>query len=160
VRSTGPAPWLRVLYRAPLVAYRLGLAGREHWFGMHWLLAVTRGRRTGREHAVLVDLLGEDVVRGRYYFQSAYGRDADWLRNIEAQGFFEAQVGRERFRARLEEAPRDEALRVMLAYVRAHRFYSPAIAWVLGYPGSLRSAEAVADWLVEKFGMLAAVREG
>jgi len=31
---------------------------------------------------------------------------------------------------------------------------------VLGYPGSLRSAEAVADWLVEKFGMLAAVREG
>jgi deazaflavin-dependent oxidoreductase (nitroreductase family) len=154
-----PGRLLRAFYGAPLVAYRLGLAGREHWIGMHWILIVTRGRRSGREHAVLLDLLGEDPSRRRYYVQAAYGRQADWVRNIEAHPGFEAQVGTERFAARMETVPEEEARAVMLAYVRAHSFYSPFIARMLGYPGPTRDAKAVADWLVEKFGMLAIVRE-
>jgi len=154
-----PGKLLRALYRAPLVAYRLGLAGREQWIGMHWILIVTRGRRSGREHAVLLDLLGEDASRGRYYVQAAYGREADWVRNIEAHPRFEAQVGTERFPARMESAPAEEARAVMLAYVRAHSFYSPFIARMLGYPGSLRDPEAVAEWLVQRFGMFAIVRD-
>ena len=154
-----PGPLLRAFYRAPLVAYRLGLAGREQWIGMHWILIVTRGRRSGREHAVLLDLLGEDASRRRYYVQAAYGREADWVRNIDAHPRFEAQVGTERFAARMESAPEEEARTVMLAYVRAHRFYSPFIARMLGYRRSLRDHEAVAAWLVEKFGMLAIVRQ-
>jgi len=151
-------PSMRALYRAPLVAYRLGLAGREHWIGMHWILIVTRGRRSGREHAVLLDRLGDDPTRGRYYVQAAYGRNADWVRNVEAHPAFEAQVGTERFAARMETAPDSEARAVMLAYVRAHSFYSPFIARMLGYPGSMRDTQAVADWLVDRFGMLAIVR--
>ena len=153
-----PGRWLRVLYRAPVVAYRLGLAGRESWIGMHWVLIVTRGRRSGREHSVLVDLLGKDEPRGRYFVQSAYGRSADWVKNIEARPLFEAQVGRQRFAARLEEVSPSEALRVMTDYVEAHRFYSPFIARMLGYRGSLRATDEVAEWLVGRFGMLAVVR--
>jgi deazaflavin-dependent oxidoreductase (nitroreductase family) len=153
-----PSAWLRAIYRMPLAAYRLGLAGREHWLGMRWVLIVTEGRRSGRPHAVLVDLLGEDAARGRYFVQAAYGRRADWVRNIEAHPVFDAQIGRQRFRARMEEAEPPEATRVMLEYVRAHRWYSPGIAWMLGYRGSLGSAEAVAAWLVEKFGMLVLVK--
>jgi deazaflavin-dependent oxidoreductase (nitroreductase family) len=154
-----PGKLLRALYRAPLVAYRLGLAGREHWIGMHWILVVTRGRRSGREHAVLLDLLGEDASRRRHYVQAAYGRAADWVRNIEAHPRFEAQVGTERFAARMEPAQEEDARAVMLAYVRAHSFYSPFIARMLGYPGSLRDPAAVADWLVHRFGMFAIVRD-
>ncbi len=153
-----PSPLQRALFRAPLVAYRLGLAGREHWIGMRWILIVTRGRRSGREHAVLLDRLGEDPTRGRYYVQAAYGRDADWVRNVETHPGFEAQVGTERFAARLEPVPDEEARAVMLAYVRSHALYSPFIARMLGYPGSMRDAEAVAGWLVDRFAMLAIVR--
>jgi len=153
-----PARWLRAIYRMPLAVYRLGFAGSERWLGMHWLLITTTGRRSGRPHRVLVDLLGHDPARGRYFIQAAYGRRADWVRNIEVHPVFEAQVGRERFRARMEEAERQEAERVMLDYVRAHPLYSPGIAWMLGYRGSLRSAESVAAWLVATFGMLAIVR--
>lgn len=157
-RKRRPGIWLRAIYRMPLGVYRLGLGGWERWLGMHWVLIVTAGRRSGRPHAVLVDLLGQDPAGGRYFVQAAYGRRADWLRNIEAHPVFDVQIGRERFRARMEEAQRREADRVMLAYVRAHRFYSPGIAWMLGYRGSLRSAETVASWLVETFGMLTIVR--
>ncbi|MGH7896451.1 MAG: nitroreductase/quinone reductase family protein [Candidatus Binatia bacterium] len=150
---------MRMIYRLPLAAYRFGLAGREHWLGMHWVLIVTTGRRTGRTHAVLVDRLGEDPARGRYFVQAAYGRRADWVRNVEAHPVFDAEVRGQRFRARMEEAEPREAARVMLEYVRAHPWYSPGIAWMLGYRGSLRSAEAVAAWLVENFGMFVIVRQ-
>jgi len=153
-----PGPWLRAIYRMPLAVYGAGFAGWERWLGLHWMLIATVGRRSGRPHAVLVDLLGHDPGRGRYFIQAAYGRCADWVRNIEARPIFEAQVGRERFRARMEEAGRQEAERVMLAYVRSHPLYSPGIAWMLGYRGPLRSPESVAAWLVEGFGMLVIVR--
>ena len=149
---------MKLVYRAPLVAYRLGLAGREHWVGMHWLALTTRGRKSGREHTVLLDLIGDDRERGRYYVQAAYGRDADWVRNAEASGTVGAQVGAKRFAARLEAAAPDEARAAMLAYVRAHSFYSPFIAWMLGYRGPLRDPHAVAEWLVAQFGMFAVVR--
>lgn len=154
-----PGPILRALYRAPLVAYRFGLAGREHWLGLRWILIETRGRRTGRRHAVLVDLLGEEPESGRHFVQSAYGGSADWVRNVEANRRLQAQVGTERFAARLESVEPMTARRVMLAYRSAHPLYSPFIAWILGYHGPLRSAEEVAEWLVAKFGMLAIVRE-
>src|ERR1044072_10777 len=112
-----PGPVMKVVYRAPLVAYRLGLAGGEHWIGMHWLALTTRGRKSGREHTVLLDLIGEDRQRRRYYVQAAYGRDADWVRNAEARGTIDAQVGIERFTARLEMEAADEARAVMLASV-------------------------------------------
>jgi deazaflavin-dependent oxidoreductase (nitroreductase family) len=152
-----PAWWLRALYRAPLVAYRLGLAGWEPWIGMHWIMIVTRGRRSGREYSVLVDVLGTDAPRGRYFIQSAYGRSAHWMKNIEARPLFEAQVGKQRFTARLEEVSPGEARRVMSDYVRAHRFYSPFIARMLGYRGAAGDTDEVASWLVDRFGMLAIV---
>jgi hypothetical protein len=103
-------------------------------------------------------LLGEDPGAGRYFVQAAYGRGADWVRNVEAHPRFEAQVGDRRFAARTEALEPSEARGVMVAYVRAHRFYSPAIAWMIGYRGPLGSPESVADWLIARFGMLAIVR--
>jgi deazaflavin-dependent oxidoreductase (nitroreductase family) len=153
-----PGRWLRALYRAPLAVYRAGAGGLERRLGMRWILLRTRGRKTGRPHEVLVDVLGED--RGRHYVQAAYGRRADWVRNAEAAGRFEAEVGRDRFAATLEPVEEGEARRILRAYVASHPVYSPFVAWMLGYRGPLREPGAVADWLVERFGLLAIVRIG
>jgi len=151
-----PGLWLRLLYRLPVALYHSGAAGWESAIGFSWILLVTRGRKTGREHAVMLDVLGAED--GRHYVQAAYGEAADWRKNIAASGDFEAQVGRERFAARLEPVDDRDARRVMLAYVESHPLYSPTIAWMLGYRGSLREAESIAGWLVDRFSMLAVVR--
>jgi len=150
-----PGLWLRLLYRVPVALYRAGAAGWETALGLAWILIVTRGRKTGREHAVMLDLLG--VEGDRYYVQAAYGERADWRKNIAAAGEFEAQVRADRFDARLEACDEREARRVMLAYVEAHPTYSPFIAWMLGYRGP-REPESIAGWLVARFGLLAIVR--
>ncbi len=153
-----PGLWLRLLYRLPVALYRVGAAGWEAAFGLSWILVITRGRKSGREHAVMLDLLG--VVGERYYVQAAYGASADWRKNIEAAGKLEAQVGPDRFAARLEVCDDREARRVMLVYVGAHPLYSPSIAWMLGYRGPLREPESVAAWLADRFGLLAIIRVG
>jgi hypothetical protein len=149
---------MRRLYRLMLSAYRAGLAGREHWIGMRWVLIETIGRRSGRPHAVLVDLLGEARSEGRFFLQSAYGNASDWLRNAEGGRPIWAEVGGERFAARLESVDDETARRVMLAYVHAHPVYSPLVAWMLGYLGPLGAHADIATWLVDRFGMLAVVR--
>lgn len=150
-----PGLWLRLLYRVPVALYRVGAAGWETALGLSWILVVTRGRKSGREHAVMLDLL--DVEGDRYYVQAAYGERADWRKNVAAAGKFEAQVGTHRFAARLEVCDDREARRVMLRYVQEHPLYSPAIAWMLGYRGP-REPESVSAWLVDRFGLLAIVR--
>src|SRR5262249_44181662 len=112
-----PGRWLRGLYRAPLALYRHGGAGWEAWIGWRWILVITRGRKTGREHAVLLDLIGQNQNDERFFVQAAYGRRADWVLNAEAAGELEAQVGRRRFVARMEWVADEEARRVMRAYV-------------------------------------------
>jgi deazaflavin-dependent oxidoreductase (nitroreductase family) len=149
---------MRRIYRAPLLAYRAGLAGREHWLGMRWILIETIGRSSGRPHTVLVDLLGEARGEGRYFLQSAYGPASDWVRNAEASQKFWAEVGGERFEARLESVDDETARRILLAYVDAHPLYSPGIAWMLGYRGPLGEHRRIATWLADRFGMLAVVR--
>lgn len=153
-----PGRWLRVLYRAPLAVYDLGLAGHEHRLGLEWVLIETRGRKTGRIHRVLVDRIGEDASTGRVFVQSAYGANSDWVKNARAAGALWAEVRSERFAARLEVPDDATARRMMIAYVRAHPLYSPFIARMLGYRGSFRDPEQVAAWLVDNFGMLAIAR--
>lgn len=151
-----PARWLRLLYRLPLIAYDAGLAGREQRLGLAWVLIETRGRTSGRVHRVLVDRIGEDA--STVFVQSAYGGTSDWVKNARANGALWAEVRGERFAARLETPDDATSRRVMLAYVRAHPLYSPWIARMLGYRGSLRDPERVATWLVDELGTLALAR--
>lgn len=160
VPTRRPPPWMRALYRAPLHAYRAGLAGREHWFGLSWVLIETFGRKTGRPHRVLVDRIGEAAAERRFFMQSAYGDDSDWVRNARANPRLFAEVRGNRFPARLETVDDVTARRIMSDYVHAHRIYSPFIAWMLGYRGRLAEPEVVASWLVDNFGMLAIVAKG
>lgn len=153
-----PSRLMSLIYRASLRAYRAGLGGREHWIGMRWILIETIGRRSGRPHSVLVDLLGEDPTEGRFFLQSAYGVTSDWVRNAQANERFWAEVGGARFEACLESVDDETARHILSAYVGAHPVYSPCIAWMLGYDGPLGAHGQIANWLVDRFGMLAVIR--
>src|SRR5262249_23230184 len=70
----------RLLFRAPLLLYRLGLGGLERLIGIEWIVLTTRGRRTGNSHSVMLDVIAHDAVSGTYYVQPADERRTHWVR--------------------------------------------------------------------------------
>lgn len=85
------------------------MMGWEKILGVNLMLITARGRRTGRPHRVLVDVLDHDENGDVYYIQSTYGEGADWVQNIKANPVFEAEVGRRRFKATAGRVPCSEA---------------------------------------------------
>jgi deazaflavin-dependent oxidoreductase (nitroreductase family) len=55
------------------------------------------GRKTGRLHQVVVMVLRHDPETGEAVICSAWGQDADWVRNIRARPAVRVQIGRDSF---------------------------------------------------------------
>jgi deazaflavin-dependent oxidoreductase (nitroreductase family) len=127
-----PGPMLRRLFKVPLFLHRIGLGGMERIIGVRLMRLTTKGRRTGRNHTVMVDVLGHDEEEDTYYIGSAYGDRADWVRNIGANPVFEVEVGRRRFKARARRVPNPESSEMVSRYLDEHRFYAKGIAWMMG----------------------------
>ena len=92
----------------------------------------TVGRRTGKHHSVMVDVLRHDPEDDVYFVQSAYGAGADWVRNIKVNPVFEVQVGRRRFKAVAEWVLGPQASEVLLEYIDDHRLYARAVMLAIG----------------------------
>jgi len=68
-----------VLFRAPLVLYRLGL-GRL--LGRRFVYLEHTGRRSGKPRQTVLEVV--DRIDGSPVVVAAFGRRTDWLRNLEA----------------------------------------------------------------------------
>lgn len=118
---------LRYFLRAPVYIYRLHL-GRL--LGRRFLLLTHTGRSGLRRQTVLEVMeyrkeVPEAVV------MSGFGRNSDWLRNIETAGNEEVTIGGEHFAATHRFLGEDEAVNVVKNYERANRFMIPIVRWVL-----------------------------
>lgn len=125
-----PSAWKRRLYRAPRVLFDAGLARTARRLGIPWILIRTRGRRSGREHAVVLDCLHEEP--GRWYVQSAYGPDADWVRNVLADPRVRIETGSEQALATASRLSPQEAGVIAAAIVAAHPIYARLVGAGLG----------------------------
>jgi deazaflavin-dependent oxidoreductase (nitroreductase family) len=123
-----PAGLLRRLYRAPVHLYRWK-CGRL--LGNRFLLLTHVGRRSGRHHQTVLEVAeyrreGPEVV-----VMSAYGPDADWLRNIQVTPNPEVVVGPHRFVASYRVLGEEEAVSVVRGYEQRNRFMAPIIRFVM-----------------------------
>ena len=127
----------RFLFRLPLRFERFGGLRLERMFarlvGIEWIRLETVGRRTGRPHVVVLDIVGHDRERDRYYVQPAHGRSSEWVRNVAAHPGVTARVGERRFRARVRDATGPEGAEVVLRFLRAHPRYARMIVFFVGY---------------------------
>ncbi len=118
---------LRRLFRAPVHLYHWGWQGV---LGRRFLLLIHTGRNSGLRRETVLEVMeyreGPEVI-----VMSAYGRKADWLRNIEAGPDPEVIVGRHRFTAAHHVLGPEEAVRVVADYERRNRFIAPVIRRVL-----------------------------
>jgi len=130
---------LRRVFRAPAVLYRC----RCGWLlGNRFLMLEHKGRRTRRTRRTVLEVMRYRRDVPEWTVMCAFGRDADWLRNIEARAEAVVLVGARRFSARWRLLDVEEAAAVIAQYERRNRFMAPVvrvgISWLAGwrYDGS------------------------
>ena len=120
--------WLRWVFRAPRRLYDVGWGGL---LGHRFLLLRHTGRRTGRQRAVVLEVLRHDPATGEHVVVSGFGPRADWLRNLEAGGPADVTVGRTTFRVRHHVLDSDTAVAVLAEYEHRKRLARPVLRRVL-----------------------------
>src|SRR5579875_1447973 len=112
------------LFRAPRYLYRWGLAPL---LGRRFLLLVHTGRRSGQRRETVLEVMEFRDVGPEVVVMSAFGRNADWLQNIETNPDPEVVVGRHRFVAVHRVLGADEAISVVRGYEQRNRWVAPLI---------------------------------
>jgi deazaflavin-dependent oxidoreductase (nitroreductase family) len=119
---------LRTIFRLPVYVYRWRLG----WlFGHRFLLLVHVGRRTGRRHETVLEVLEYRKAPREAVVMSGFGRNANWLRNISAGRCVQVAIGADRFTATHRVLETGEAASVVSAYEQRHRLLTPLIRLVL-----------------------------
>jgi deazaflavin-dependent oxidoreductase (nitroreductase family) len=95
------------------------------------LLLIHVGRRSGRRRCTMLEIVEYRSEGPEAVVISAFGRDARWLRNIEATPDPEVVIGSLHFIAICRVLREEEAARVLGGYERRNRLMAPIIRRVL-----------------------------
>jgi deazaflavin-dependent oxidoreductase (nitroreductase family) len=156
VKRERPSPLGRVILRLPFGIYKLGLLGCERLFGQEWLALTTKGRRTGRPHTVLLDVVGHDSRSDRFYVQPGWGDRSDWVLNVRACSRVTVEVRRRCFAACVVDVSGPEGARVLHDFATKHWFQAMWVTWLnptLKPPAG--TTEEIIDWLASHVLMFA-----
>ena len=131
------------VFRLPLPLYRRGWG----WLlGDTFLLLVHTGRRTGKPYSTVAMVLSYNPRTRTAVICSAWGKDTDWIRNIQAHPALKVQIGRESFTPGQRFLSEDESVAVMAGFQRRHPYRSRLLASIMGW-GDLRSDAAARDFV-------------
>ena len=110
----GVNPFFRMLFKLPILTYRLGLGGL---IGKRILLLTTIGRKTGKPRVTALGY-GYDAPNDTYYVMTGWGGKSDWLRNASANPRVRVQVGARQFDGIAARVPEAQSVALMREYVR------------------------------------------
>ncbi len=137
----------RLILRLPVALYRIHLG----WvLGQRFLLLTHRGRKTGRVHQTVIEVIAYDPERREATVISAWGERADWFRNVQAAPAISVQLGGMRCQSpahRVLTAAECDAL--LLRYQRDHALGARVVGWLFRWPTPDRRDEwrALTSWL-------------
>lgn len=132
-----------VIFRLPLALYQRGWGGL---LGGTFLLLVHAGRTTGKLHHMVAMVLRHNAETGEAVICSAWGQDADWIRNIRARPAVRVQIGRDSFTPQQRFLSEEEALAVMAEFQRRHPGRLRLLSAIMGW-GDLRSDTAAREFI-------------
>ena len=131
------------VFRLPLPLYRRGWG----WLlGDTFLLLVHAGRKTGKPYSTVAMVLSYDRYTHEAVICSAWGKDSDWIRNIQAHPALKIQIGRESFTPNQRFLSADDSVAIVAEFQRQHPYRSRLLASVLGW-GDLRSDTAAREFV-------------
>ena len=122
------------LFRVPVYLYRFHLG----WlFGHRCLLLTHIGRRTGLRHQTVLEVVEYRSPGPEVVVVNGFGRNSDWVRNIEERQGEEVTVGSQHFAASHRFLGEEEAVEVIRNYEHRNRFIGPIVrkglSWLLGW---------------------------
>jgi deazaflavin-dependent oxidoreductase (nitroreductase family) len=119
---------LRRLFRAPVYLYRWKCG----WLlGHRFLLLIHIGRRAGMRRETVLEVIEYRKEGPEAVVMSAFGRNANWLRNIEAKPGSGVVIGSQRFIAAHRFLDEEEAVSAFTRYEQRNRLVAPVIRRVL-----------------------------
>ena len=118
------------VFHLPLPLYRRGWG----WLlGDTFLLLVHAGRKTGKPYSIVAMVLSYDPQSHEAVICSAWGKDTDWIRNIQAHPALKVYIGRESFTPDQRFLSVDESVAVVAEFRRRHPYRLRLLASVLGW---------------------------
>lgn len=131
-----PSPFLRGLFRLPNRLYRMGLG----WlFGKRFLEVTHRGRKSGRLYETVLEVVVYQPDRQESVVSSAFGVEADWYLNIEAEPASRVRTGRMDYVPQQRFLSPDESLEAAAQFCRLHPWEAKLA------PRALRAIGAAVD---------------
>jgi deazaflavin-dependent oxidoreductase (nitroreductase family) len=100
-------------------------------FGHRFLLLTHVGRRTGTRFQTVLEVMEYREQSHEAVVMSGFGRNSNWLRNIETNGWARIDIASVNFRASFRLLDEHEAVHVVAGYERRNRFALPIVHWVL-----------------------------
>jgi deazaflavin-dependent oxidoreductase (nitroreductase family) len=138
---------LGFLLRLPSYLYRLRLGGL---LGHRFLLLTHRGRKSGLTRRTPLEVLHYDPHSRESVVLSAWGKKADWYRNIEASPPLEVETGGKRYLPAPRFLTTEDAYVVITEYAIRHPLAARVLERAFGYSvtRSAASRRAFADSVV------------
>jgi deazaflavin-dependent oxidoreductase (nitroreductase family) len=127
-----PNRFLKFFFKVPVWVHKMGFGGWERLIGAQWMLITTKGRKTGKPHDTMVDVMDYDKATDTYYIEAAYGARADWYKNIQSNPVFEAQVGRRKFKAQAGALTTEGAAEMLVQFYRSKPAYTRSVMAMAG----------------------------
>jgi len=118
------------MFRMPLPMYRRGW-GRL--LGRTFLVLTHAGRRSGALYDTAAMVLADDPRTGEVVICSAWGADADWVRNIRVRPAVRVRVGSADFAPGQRFLSDDQAMTVVHEFRNRHPWRLRFLAYVLGW---------------------------
>ena len=116
-----------------LYDWRLGFL-----LGPRFLLLTHTGRRSGISRQTVLEVMEYRPESGEAIAMSGFGRDSNWLLNINANPNEKIQLGSRHFRATHRLLGEDEAIRVLASYERRNWLVASIVrrvlSWLTGWP--------------------------
>lgn len=138
MRERPPAA-LKLAFKVPTLLYRAGL-GRL--LGRRFLLLIHRGRKSGLERRVVLEVIEHEADAPAVAVLSGWGERSQWFRNLQASPPIAVQIGGDRWQSpRHEVLEPDRVADVVEGYRRDH----PLLMWSLdrffGWPRNASEEE-------------------
>jgi deazaflavin-dependent oxidoreductase (nitroreductase family) len=137
-RRGSPKGLQRILFRAPIGLYRVGLG---FLLGRRFLMLEHVGRKSGEIRRTVVEVVLDD--EHAVYIASGWGSSAQWFRNIEANPSVVFHLGNKRYATTAVIVEQAEAGRVMDSYADAHpKALGRLASFMLDDPGETVEVQA------------------